>query len=76
MERLNAVYNPLTGKIGCVLIQAAVSGSTEVAQMFETTDWELSPEPGQVLIGATYAQWQFIADMTPEARVARWNASA
>ena len=68
-----AIYNSKTGMIGCVLIQAGLGGNPRISQMFDNDDWELAPVEGQALMDATIEQWQFVADMTREQRVERWN---
>lgn len=72
-EPLTAIYNPDTGKIGCVLIQAGHGADKTVASLFDTSDWELAPTDGQQKFTATLAQWKFIVSMTAEERVRRFS---
>ena len=68
-----ALYNPDTGMIGCVLLQAAYRGDQQVSHLFDTSDWELAPVRGQVLLEATMDQWKFLAGLQREERVQRWK---
>ncbi len=70
---VRAVYNPHTGLIGCPILQAASGGSTAVSKLFAHEHWELCPEPGQAMFAATAAQWQLLAEQTPEQRVAKYR---
>ena len=59
-DKVKALYNPLTGMIGCVILQAGVGGSSEVAaSVFSTEDWEVAPAEGQAVMEATLEQWEF-----------------
>ena len=68
------VYNPLTGMIGCVLIQAVHGCDSSVSHLFSTEDWELAPTEGQGKMDATKEQWEFIAGITRQERIDRWAA--
>lgn len=68
-----ALYNPDTGMIGCVLLQAALRGDQQVPHLFDTKDWDLAPKPGQIMLEATMDQWRFVAGLSREERVQRWK---
>jgi len=68
-----AVYNILTGNIGCVLLQAGCGGDSAVSQLFDTQEWDLAPSEGHQLMRATASQWRQLADMPREERVRRFN---
>ena len=71
-DKRKALYNPKTGKIGSVLLQAGYGLSRCVAQVFDTKDWELAPTDGQEIMEATMDQWKLVAAMDREARVDRF----
>ncbi|MFG6084212.1 hypothetical protein ACEUZ9_000461 [Paracoccus litorisediminis] len=73
MEKIPALYNPRTGKIACVLLQAGCGGNSAIPRLFETEDWELSPQQGQVRLGASMDQWKMVAAMSVEKRIERWK---
>lgn len=73
-DSLKAVYDPVEGKIGCVLLQAAMSGDPAVAKMFPNEDWVLHPVPGLQRMEATRGQWKWLASLSREQRVERWRA--
>ena len=76
-DKIKALYNLKTGKVGCALLQAAAGCGAKVeSQIFSIEDWELEPTEGQTVLSANPAQWKFIADMTPAARVARFKKTA
>ena len=72
--QIEAIYSPTTGRIACVLIQAAAGTSTSVAQLFDTDDWDVSPKDTMLRMSATRDQWKQLAAMTREERVERWNS--
>lgn len=39
------VYDTTTYKVGCVLLQAAMGGSVEMANLFPSEYWEINPVP-------------------------------
>jgi hypothetical protein len=41
--------------------------------LFDVSDWDLSPEKGQVLMQATDEQWEQLAKMSREDRVDRFS---
>jgi hypothetical protein len=43
---LRLAYDTDLCRPGCVLLQAAMGGSTEAAQLFDTKSWLLAPTPG------------------------------
>ena len=72
-EQVPAVYNPHTGRVGCVLLQAAQCCEPDVAKMFPNEHWDLAPVEGQAVMRATPAQWRWLASLTLEERVERWK---
>lgn len=71
-ETLQAIYNPTTGMIACVLIQAAYGASQGVANMFPCEDWETGISAKMTRFAATRAEWRKIAAMSREERIERW----
>lgn len=72
-EKTKALYDPNTGKIACVLVQAAMGGNSFIPNLFKTDDWELTPTPNMKMMSATRSQWDQIAKMTRQERINRWN---
>lgn len=70
---MKALYNLMTGKVGCVLLQATCGGDTSVSHLFDVSEWEVSPEDGQALLEATETQWRALASMPVRDRVERWK---
>jgi hypothetical protein len=68
-----AVYNPETGKVACVLLQAVYRGDLSIPQLFKTEDWELGPVEGQRMFNATKEQWEFIASLSKQERIERFR---
>ena len=75
-EVIPGVYNPLTGNVGCVILQAGYGCGNEVSHIFGNDDWELHPVDGQTVMQATREQWEWLASMPRDARVAHWKAKA
>lgn len=72
-EQIEAIYSPTTGRVACVLIQAAARASQSVPVLFNTDDWDTAPKDTMVRMSATLGQWRQLAAMTREERVERWN---
>ena len=73
--KIPAIYNPAKGTIGCVLIQAALGGTSSVANLFDNKDWDVGLEKGQIKLKATPEEWLFLANLTREERAARFLQS-
>jgi hypothetical protein len=73
-ETISGVYNPLTGNVGCAILQGAYNCGNELSHIFGTENWELHPVDGQAVMTATRAQWEWLASLPREARVERWKA--
>jgi len=72
-ETIEAIYSPETGRVACVILQAAYGASQKVARMFHSEDWDTAPRDTMRRMAATAEQWKQIASMRREDRVARWN---
>jgi hypothetical protein len=72
-DTLEAIYSPETGRVACVLLQAAFGTSQKVSRMFPADDWDTAPRDTMRRMSATAEQWKLIAAMPREARVARWK---
>lgn len=72
-DTLEAIYSPETGRVACVLLQAAYKASQEVARIFPADDWDTAPRDTMRRMSATREQWKQIAAMSRKERVARWS---
>lgn len=72
-DMVSALYNPTTGKIGCVLLQSAYGAEKRVSHLFDVADWELAPAEGQAIMQATLEQWRWLAGLEREQRVWRFH---
>jgi hypothetical protein len=72
-EQIEAIYSPKTGRVACVILQAAFGTSRAVASMFPSKDWDTAPRDTMVRMSATMDQWKQLAAMTREERVSRWE---
>lgn len=70
-----AIYDPETGKIACVLLQAAFRCDQSVCYLFDSRDWEVGLTPTLQRIEAPMEHWEALSKMTAEERVARWKAA-
>ena len=62
---LALVYDADLRRPGCVLIQAAMGGSTSAAQLFSTASWLLAPTPGMKVYSVDCApMMRFIIERT------------
>lgn len=70
MEKISAIYSPSTGRIACVLLQAAYGCDNRAAMLFDTKDWILAPEDGLVMMTDTLENWREVATMSRPQRLA------
>jgi hypothetical protein len=68
-EKITAVFNPQSGRIACVLLQAAYGCDNRAAMLFDTSDWILAPESGLVKMTDTLENWRRVAGMKVKERI-------
>lgn len=61
-------YDMKQKKVGCVLLQATLGGSSVAAQMFDTEDWLLAPTPDLKLYDLPDDRLEEVIKITKEAR--------
>lgn len=64
-----ALYQPSTGMVGCVIIQAVFGGDREVCHLFSGKDWYTAPVKDAVWIDAPMKDWEFVASLSREERL-------
>jgi hypothetical protein len=71
---IRAVYEPETGLIPCVLLQAALGGDRRATQQFDCRDWNTGyPHDSAVMIEAPLSQWRTVAGMSREDRITQFK---
>lgn len=75
-ETIEAIYSPETGRIACVLLQAAWKADARIARLFPGEDWDTAPKDTMRRMSATLDQWRQIAAMPRDKRIARFQKSS
>lgn len=70
---IRAAYNPDTGTIPCVLLQAGYGGDRRACQQFDANDWSTSPSERSVMIEAPLSQWRQVSKMSREERIEKFG---
>jgi hypothetical protein len=69
---IRSLYEPATGMIPCVIIQAIYGGDRRPCGMFGPGDWNTSlPHESAIMMSAPLSQWREVAMMSREERIER-----
>jgi hypothetical protein len=70
-ETITALYEPATGMIPCVIMQAMFGGDRRACGFFGPGDWNAEKLPGDdaVMVTAPVSQWKLVGLMSREERI-------
>jgi hypothetical protein len=71
---VRGLYDPQSGEVACVLINAAFGFDNRATNAFDAGDWFTAPRDTMVAVEAPLTQWRAVAAMPKDERVSRLAA--